>query len=376
MKGPVVAIVQRVLPHYRIPFFTGLHGRLAASGISLRLIYGQEYPDAVPRTVECPEPWCRRIRNRYLRLSGLEIVWQPCLDAVSDADLVIVEQASRLAANVPIVLGRRKRGRRVAYFGHGKNGNPAAGLLGRLGTRIFLPRVDWWFAYTGLSALLVEESGFQPDRITTVNNTIDTESFRAALHSVPEGELAALAERLGIRGKNIVLFCGDMDGAKRIDFLIRACLELRRRIPDFHAIIIGDGPFGYLARSAAASHPWIHFPGALFGAARAPYFRLAGALLMPGTVGLAIIDSFVSTTPIITTDIPGHGPEIAYLEPGVNGIMTCDSLSGYVDAVTGFLASEELRNRLAQGCHDSARRYTIASMVERFATGVERCLSL
>jgi glycosyltransferase involved in cell wall biosynthesis len=375
MKRPVVALVQRVLPHYRIPFFSGLHRRLAESGISLRLIYGQEYPDTVPRTVECPEEWCRRISNRYMRFAGTELVWQPCLAEIEDADLVVVEQANRLAANVPILLGRRKRRRRVAYFGHGRNGNRAAGLPGKLSTRLFLPRVDWWFAYTGLSAVQVEATGFPPDRITTVNNTIDTESFRESLASVSEGDMAAIADGLCIRGENIVLFCGGLDGAKRLDFLLQACLELRRRIPDFHAIIIGDGPSGRPARTAAASHPWIHFTGALFGAARAPYFRMAGALLMPGPVGLAIVDSFAATTPVITTDIPWHGPEIAYLEPGVNGIMTSDSLSGYVDAVAGFLKSEELRNRLAHGCRESARRYTMSAMVERFATGVEQCLA-
>ena len=45
-----VTIIQRILPHYRIPFFEALHRELGHAGIELQLIYGQEYPGTVPRS--------------------------------------------------------------------------------------------------------------------------------------------------------------------------------------------------------------------------------------------------------------------------------------------------------------------------------------
>ena len=375
MKQPVVAIVQRVLPHYRIPFFTGLSRLLAESGVSLRLIYGQEYPETVPRTVDCREDWCRRISNRYLRLPGLELVWQPCLADVTDADLIIVEQANRLLTNVPILRSRGKRGRKVAYFGHGRTRRTEGRYLREIFRRFLLRRVDWWFAYTGLTAENVAAAGFPRDRITTVNNTVDTESFSRDLAAVPAAEIAALAARLGISGDNVVLFCGGMDSGKRLDFALEACAALRRRLSDFEAIFIGDGPALPLVEEAARRCDWIHPAGALFGAARAPFFRLGRALLVPGPVGLVIADGFAAGTPLITTDIDGHGPEIAYLENGTNGIITTNTVHDYVDAVARFLESKPLRIRLAEGCRKSAQRYTMANMVGNFALGVEECLS-
>lgn len=105
------------------------------------------------------------------------------------------------------------------------------------------------------------------------------------------------------------------------------------------------------------------------------YFRVSQALLMPGLVGLAIVDSFIARTPMFTTDLPSHSPEISYLEHGVNGVMTPSSVSHYADAVGGFFESKDMQQRLRDGCQRCAGVYTFEHFVERFASGIARCLS-
>lgn len=374
MSRPVVTIVQRVLPQYRIPFFTGLRDRLDKSGISLRLVYGQEYPGTVPRTVECEAAWCRRITNRYIRLPGMELVWQPCLAQLEDSDLLIVEQANRLLVNTALI--RNKKQRKVAYFGHGRNMQAGSSRSFRERyKRLLLGKADWWFAYTGMTADIVVGAGFPRDRITVVGNTIDTTAFSRDLAAVSADDRDALKVRLGLKESNIVLFCGGMNSGKRLGFVLEACLALRERLEDFAAIFIGDGPEMPLVEDAARRHPWLRCVGPLFAGDRAPYFRLGKVLLLPGSVGLAINDSFAAQVPLVTTDMPGHGPEIAYLENGVNGIMTRNDPGSYVEAVVSLLESESLQGRLMEGCKRSAERYTMENMIGNFAAGVARCLS-
>ena len=50
----------------------------------------------------------------------------------------------------------------------------------------------------------------------------------------------------------------------------------------------------------------------------------ANLMLIPGLVGLAVVDSFAAQCPVVTTDFRGHSPEFEYIEwdkwPGITGI--------------------------------------------------------
>jgi glycosyltransferase involved in cell wall biosynthesis len=377
MSSKTVAIVQRVLPHYRVEFFRKLERRLAESGIGLRLVYGDEAPGTVPRTVPLEEPWAHRVANRYLQLAGTELVWQPCLGDVAGTDLVIVEHAGRLVVNYVLLAARAaRRVRRLAFWGHGRNfqaGQPAAGE--RL-KRLTSTQVDWWFAYTEASAEVVHANGVARDIITVVDNSIDTAPLARARAAVTSDDLARLREQHRIAaGAPVALFCGGLHPGKQIGFLLDAAERIRTLVPGFELVIIGDGPEQPLVDAAAARHAWIHPVGPIFGPERAAFFALASAVLMPAHVGLVIVDSFVTGTPMFATSIANHSPEIAYLESGTNGVMTAFDVEGYARAVADHLADPARQRRLQEGCAASARRYTLDNMVENFATGVRACVT-
>ena len=157
---------------------------------------------------------------------------------------------------------------------------------------------------------------------------------------------------------------------KQMPFLLRAATRLHGQIKDFKLILIGSGPDEGLVREMAEQNDWMHYLGAIYGAERAEYFALADVMLMPGLVGLAIVDSFIAGLPIITTDIPVHSPEIAYLENGINGIMTTFDINDYVSAVADCLCNTDRLEALKLGCRQSAGRYTLDAMVNNFADGI------
>jgi glycosyltransferase involved in cell wall biosynthesis len=371
----VVTVIQRVLPHYRIPFFRRLHERLREADIALRLIYGQEQTGAVPKTVAIDETWATRIENRYWQAGTHEVVWQPCLALTRGADLVILEHASRLLSNFLLLGLRQVTNTRVAFWGHGRN--MQADDPNRWSERVkraLLNKVDWWFAYTDLSAEIVRATGFPRERITTVQNTIDTAELRSHLEACTQEEVAATRAQQGIRGEAIGLYCGGMYDHKKLPFLIAACEQIKQKVPEFEAVFVGDGPARGVVEAAAARHDWVHYVGAKFDRELAPYYRMGKVLLMPGLVGLSVVDSFVARVPLFTTDLPIHSPEIAYLQPNVNGIMTAHEVGAYATAVAAYLQDAAGLARLIAGCDRSAGKYTIENMVENFVHGIRRCL--
>jgi glycosyltransferase involved in cell wall biosynthesis len=370
-----VCIVQRIVPHYRVKFFRSLQATLASSGVELHLIHGQESPGTVPRSVALDEPWAHRIQNRYIRIARQELIWQPCsFRELASADLVIVEHANRLLLNYPLLAARTKA-RRVAFWGHGTNFQaPAPHSTGAALGRNLARAADWWFAYTSGGAKLVQGYGFPRERVTVVNNAIDSGSIVKALAQVTDEGSARICARLRLERPGVAVFCGRLVEEKRLDLLWAAAQEIRRRCAHFSLLVIGDGPLESDARRMAAEHEWIHYLGAQAGDGLAPYFAVSDFMLMPGLVGLVVVDAFAAGLPLVTTRIDTHSPEIEYLEPGVNGLVTEPNAESLADACVELLQSPPLLDRLRDGCVESSRVYTLEAMVERFSAGVLEAL--
>jgi glycosyltransferase involved in cell wall biosynthesis len=370
-----VSIVQRILPHYRISFVERLHEQLAMRGIELELVYGQELAGTVPRTVPLEKPWARRIGNRYVTFGSAELVWQPCLCELRGSDLIVVEQSNRLLLNYWLQMRRPVSRPLLGFWGHGRNmqSRHPNGLRERFKSAL-VRHVDWWFAYTESSRDTVLRNGFPEERITLVNNAVDDEELRRGMQECNHIEPLQMARSLGCSGANVALFCGGLHREKRIDFLLDAAERVRELIPDFELLVVGDGPERPRIEAASRRWPWIRYVGAQMGAARAKYFRASQLIMMPGMVGLVIVDSFIGRCPMFTTEFPYHSPEIAYLRSGYNGCMTADDLESYAQAIARHLRQPALLDALRAGCDESARKYSLASMVTNFAGGVERCL--
>jgi glycosyltransferase involved in cell wall biosynthesis len=128
---------------------------------------------------------------------------------------------------------------------------------------------------------------------------------------------------------------------------------------------------------AADRLPWLQYYGPKTGAEKAEIVAQAQLMLMPGLVGLVIVETFAALTPLVTTNFSGHSPEIEYAEHAVNSfIIDRDPTpSQYANEVAKLLGSQEALERLREGCRRSASVYTLDNMVENFASGIHEALS-
>ena len=368
-----VVVVQQYLAQYSVPFFERLRPLLQRSGVELVLLHGQPQGGDASRGDAATIAWATRIQNRRVPLLGGAVYWQPCLGNAMQADPIVVEQASRLMVNYVLLALQMAGVKRLAFWGHGRTPKATPpSHVGEVAKALMSRRVHWWFAYNELSARYVREVGFPAQRITVVENAIDTCALAAAGAAVTESELATLRADFGLAGTNVCLYVGAMYREKRLPFLIAACELVRKQVPDFEMLFIGSGPDRLLVEEAVARNAWMHYLGPLFDDDKAPCFRLAKLVLMPGRVGLGILDSFALETPMVTTAIPYHAPEVDYLEDGVNGVMVedADSPVAYADRVAQLLTDKPALARLRAGCRQSASAYSVENMAMNFAEGV------
>jgi len=367
-----VSILYKHLPHYRIEFFNGLRSALAQKGVDLNLLYGKN--SSVPRRDECDLDWARPVPNRFCGFGNWSVCWQDVPEDIYESDLIVLMQENKIVSNHVLLAKARAKRRKVAFWDHGLNLKAPRNSVGNTIRKMYTASVFWWFAYTEGVKRLLYSMGFPSDRITVVQNAIDTRFLREQAAQVSEDELSRLRASLGISEGPIGLFCGGMYKEKRLPFLLAACKEIRNSVLGFEMVFIGAGPDSHLISDAARRCDWVHYVGPKFRSDVVPYMKLADVFLTP-LVGLGILDAFALQKPFITTSYPCHGPEIEYLINGDNGLMTDNSVEAFAAAVVEILSSDYLRRRIQVGCQKAAMTYTIEHMVQNYVQGIEKALA-
>jgi glycosyltransferase involved in cell wall biosynthesis len=364
----VVAIVQRRMTHYRVPLFEQMRRRLQSQGVELRVLHGDGTPEEASKADAGELSWAVRLPTRYA--FGGRLCWQPFAHAVRDCDLLVVTQENKLLNNLPLVLapGRRTP---VAFWGHGRDMQAARPEAWSERFKAWTTRrVDWWFAYTEVSAACVRATGFSPDRITVLHNSIDTSELRHGIAEARRLDRRELRREFGLGAGPVGLYIGSLYADKRIPWLIDAAVRLREQVPNFELLVAGAGPERAWVEQAARRHDFIRYVGMVRDARKARCLVSADLVLNPGLVGLGILDAFVAGLPLITTDCKLHSPEIAYLESGRNGLMTANDLECYVSSCLRLILDREARARMGAAAAESADEYSIERMSERFCSGL------
>jgi glycosyltransferase involved in cell wall biosynthesis len=382
LRRPRVAVVSPMLVHYRVPFHERLRRALSERGIDYELFYGTGPTTEPERGDQADIDWATPFRARAIAGTKGKLVWQPVLRATRRADLVVVMQMVQFG-NAYVLMARQLfRVQRMAFWGHGRNFQADdASRAPEAVKRWMSRRVHWWFAYNDLAAEIVARLGFPSERITNVQNAIDTAALVEARQRLSAAAIEDIRERHGIDGSRrgqVAINVGGLYKNRRLDILIAAAEHIRKYVPDFELIVVGAGSEQKMIEEAAQRHPWLHYLGPRFGEEKVALFALSKVQLIPGAVGLGVLDSFALETPLVTLADSSHGPEIDYLKSGVNGLMVDpgdDPVVSFADVVIRLMRDEAIRQELVAGCQSAGRLYTIDEMVGRFADGVEAALA-
>lgn len=369
-----VLIVQSTMKRYRVPFFNGLHAALRKDGIDLIVAYSPPNRIHAVRRDEADLP-----RSFGLKVKGYwmfdRFLYQHVWREIWRADLVIVGPETKFVINPALLAFSALRLKRIAFWGLGPNMHPDRSEISERIKEKLVGRVDWWFAYTASIKEYVQRHGLPAEKVTNVQNATDTLKLRLEMSSIAEKEAASAKQRLtGTTHAKIGLYCGLIGGIKAIALLVEAARRAKQHCPEFHLVIVGEGPDRAWLEQAVRDEPWIHYMGSKYGRESALLYKISDVFLLAGTAGLAIVDSFAAGLPMIATDLKTHPPEITYLRNGENSIVSAHNPDAFGDAITRVLTDPALRERLRQGAIADGSKYTMEAMVLNFSEGIRRCL--
>ncbi|MCS6293011.1 MAG: glycosyltransferase family 4 protein [Nitrospira sp.] len=368
-----VAILQREIPHYRVRFFEEVSAQAFAMGLDVTVYSsGEEFSENTPKFARRNLSIHRFTRNKKGPF------WMKGLTAALNGTDIIVAPQELQCVNVPYLWAIRHRlCTSWIWWGHGYNSQasvrPSISTIIKESVKRFMTRrTDGVITYTASGAVYWRQQGLSEDHVIPYYNTLDVKELRMARAEISEQQLIELSNKFTLKGKRVLIFSGRLYAGKRVDFLLKAFAILKRTYPGVVLLIIGDGEkrceLEQLAGELKLTN--VHFLGELLDPKdTAAYFSLADLMVIPAMVGLAIVHGFAFGLPLITTDAPGHGPEIEYLTPE-NGVLTLQNEQLYSDEILTLLNSPAKLTAMRKNAEDQSIRLHLDRSAARFLSAI------
>jgi glycosyltransferase involved in cell wall biosynthesis len=272
-----LALQQRVLPSYRIPFFD----MLAQSCESMSLFAGMPRPVEMIASGKPQIAKYHDAKNVHLFKGAFYLCYQQgfvnWLEEWNPSAL-IVEANPRYLATSPAVKWMHARGRKV--IGWGLGAPKATWTWSR-----FIRQFDAMISYSQRGADEYATLGFPREKIFVAHNSVSP-----APNQKPDNRPSDI-------DRATILFVGRLQARKRVDYLLLACAEMESKP---RLIIVGDGPERAALESLARDvYPAAEFIGAKHGIEIKPYFAEADLFVLPGTGGLAVQEAMSYGLPVI-----------------------------------------------------------------------------
>lgn len=361
MKYPGrLALQQRVLPSYRVPFFD-LLAEACAGGLGL--FAGQPRPE---ESIAGGRPHVAQLtsaQNVHLLRGPLYLCYQRgFIDWLeqTNPDALIVEANPRYLSTPAAVKWMHARKRPVLGWGLGSP--PLSGpLSGFRQTRrlAFLRQFDGLLAYSQRGADEYAALGFPAKKIFVAHNSVSPRPTQPTTRSTVHSPLS-------------LLFVGRLQPRKRVDLLLKACAQLD--VPS-RLVIVGDGPERAALESLAREvYPSAQFIGARHGNELKPYFAEADLFVLPGTGGLAVQEAMSHGLPVIVAQ--GDGTQDDLVRAGNGWQIPPDDFAVLVSTLKDALSDPvRLRAMGAESHRIVSEEINLEKMVETFVRALNEIIS-
>jgi len=357
-----VLLLQRVLAHYRLPFFR----RLATSEkLSMSYGYGREHRRASLKSV-CSPVGLNVVPLANWHVGSRMAVFQAGVRRQLRSgkyDTVVAEFNPRIISNVLACFLAKRLNLPFVWWGHGIGPKTSAFGL-RLRLRL-IHSAGALICYGAAEAERLIEAGISREKVYVAPNSIDLDDIQKYRREQPQ------------KARRSVLFVGRLIPKKKVDLLLRGFAKAVDRCEaGTTLVIIGDGPERANLEAEAEQlgiSDRVEFTGEILDQEQiARRFNSAWLYVSPGYIGLAGIHSLAYGVPVLCADKEPHAPEIAALEDGVNSRFFSSDDADDLASQLGRLAKEDSQwQRMSTAARNSVdNRFGLDNMVDAFKRAI------
>jgi glycosyltransferase involved in cell wall biosynthesis len=363
---PTVLVLQEQVPPYRVPFFRLLSDEMNSRDLHLRVISSSVLPGMDQLGFRH-----HRVRDGF---SALETIYRErpmALILPHDARFAPVAAATRLL---------QIRGRKQLFWGMGlarrygvaspydgyplavtRHDGAASARARHLAAEVvrgsMLSTCDHYLSYTELSTANLLNKGYDAARITTLNNAVE---------ALATPEQAMKSQRAQFQALFVASLAEDKEPLSAVAIVDR----LQQLVPGATLRIVGDGPLRSQCEQEANRREWVQYHGTQRGQGLRELALASDIAIIPGRVGLAVLEMASAGLPMATFAVSLHGAEIAYLKDGTNGLFLNADVNIAAKELAALLTDRPTLEQMRSQALSMAGKYTVQNMAVNFADGV------
>jgi len=199
------------------------------------------------------------------------------------------------------------------------------------------------------------EGGVDPSRIQVVYSGVDLSS------NVGQVNGGLIRQHYGLHpGQLLVGAVANLFPRKGYEYLLEALVDVRKKIPDIHCVIVGEGDTGYQKQlmnlvNERALHSVVTFAG--FQSNVLEYMAAFDVVVLPSILegfGMVLLEAMAMGKPVVASRVGGI-PEA--VEDGVTGILVPPAHSRRLaDALVALLENPGLRQSMGEAGRNRVKR--------------------
>lgn len=321
MNQKKIAIVQKLIPHYRIDFFKEV---CEQSKNQVMVFHSTEISsDGLAESGEFvfPNQKIPQFNHRYF---FYQCIVKKLLSG--KFDLIVMGPELRIFSNTLVWLLCFFTRSKIVWWTHGFNlhikNKGLSFVIDRVFKTLMMKYSHNILLYNDYRVDELVAWGIDPEKMIVLNNAINEKPHQLALRNVTQ-ECIDRIETATRSSKHTLLFIGRLTSPKRADLVIELAGKLIKPLPDLRVFIIGEGkerPNLELQTKKMGLDRNVFFLGAINNPDElSGYMALADFSILPGAVGLSIVHSMICGIPLVTLQDSPHNPEISYLKDNYNG---------------------------------------------------------
>lgn len=363
-----VALIQRIIPHYRVDIFEMLNKELDGG---LTILYGDgEKEGSQQNAKELKNLRVEKLKTlkmsiKYNKISYFMPVYLDTYKKLKrvKADVVICEGGKVNLLNIYITLIYSVLNKTPYILWVPGPLNNKKSLLKNITDALLefaVKKSTACIAYSSMAEEYLKQIK-DGNSIFKAQNTIfiDTDKYNSQEYIK---KIECFKEKYNLINKKIILYVGALEKRKNVDLLINSFVNIGK--PDYSLLIIGDGPEKDNLKKIANDN--VIFLGRVVRDVEM-YFNMCDIFVLPGQGGLGINQAIAFGKPIICTKCDGTEVDLVNGNGYIINPMIVDNLS---NAILTILEDEKLCDDMGKVSRGIDKKVNAKSMIEN----IKKCI--